>query len=58
MADIAEKRGKARESRKKAVEEIEGKDGFDEQQEFLTTAAKIAKENRLSRFAFLAEKNL
>jgi 2-polyprenyl-3-methyl-5-hydroxy-6-metoxy-1,4-benzoquinol methylase len=57
MAEIAERRWTAREARKNALQEIEGKEGFDEQQEFLATAAKIAKENRLSRFAYLAEKN-
>ncbi|HLK05400.1 MAG TPA: class I SAM-dependent methyltransferase [Candidatus Acidoferrum sp.] len=57
MAELAERRWKAREARKSALEEIEGKQGFAEQQEFLAIAAKIANENRLSRFAFLAEKN-
>ena len=57
MAELAERRWKARETRKSALEEIEGKQGFAEQQEFLAIAAKIANENRLSRFAFLAEKN-
>lgn len=56
MAEIAERRWAAREARKKALESIEGKDGFGEQQEFLATAAKLAKENRLSRFAYLAKK--
>jgi ubiquinone/menaquinone biosynthesis C-methylase UbiE len=57
MAEIAEKRRSARELRKEALREIEGEDGFDEQQKFLATAAKIAKEKRLSRFAYLAEKH-
>jgi hypothetical protein len=57
MAEIAEKRWAAREARKTALQEIEGKDGYDEQQQFLVTAAKMAKENRLSRFAYLAERN-
>jgi 2-polyprenyl-3-methyl-5-hydroxy-6-metoxy-1,4-benzoquinol methylase len=56
MAEIAQRRWTAREARKNAIQEIEGKEGFDEQQEFLATAAKLAKENRLSRFAYLAEK--
>lgn len=58
MAEIAGKRWKARETKKNALQEIEGKEGFDEQQEFLATSARIAKENRLSRFVFLAEKNM
>lgn len=57
VAEIAARRWAAREARKHALEELEGKEGFGEQQEFLATAAKIAEENRLSRFAFLAERN-
>lgn len=56
MAEIASRRRTAREARKSALQEIEGKEGFDEQQEFLATAAKMAAENRLSRFTYLAEK--
>ena len=56
MAEIAEGRWKARDARKNELREVEGPEGFAEQQEFLATAAKIASENRLSRFVFLSEK--
>lgn len=56
MAEVAERRWKARDTRKNELCEVEGPEGFREQQEFLATAAKIASENRLSRFVFLAEK--
>jgi len=36
--------------------ELEGKDAFEGQQTFFETAARLAEENRLSRFAYLARK--
>lgn len=56
MAVIAERRRIARDSRSSALCEIEGKDTFEGQQEFLTVAARLAQERRLSRFAYVAEK--
>jgi 2-polyprenyl-3-methyl-5-hydroxy-6-metoxy-1,4-benzoquinol methylase len=56
MAEIAERRRAARSSRSVALREIEGDQAFERQQEFLTVAACIAQEGRLSRFAYVAEK--
>jgi SAM-dependent methyltransferase len=56
MAIIAERRGAARAARSSALSEIEGKDTFEGQQEFLTVAARLAKERRLSRFVYVAAK--
>jgi 2-polyprenyl-3-methyl-5-hydroxy-6-metoxy-1,4-benzoquinol methylase len=46
----------ARESREAELRKIEGDDGFAGQQRFLATAARLAEEKRLSRFAILARK--
>jgi 2-polyprenyl-3-methyl-5-hydroxy-6-metoxy-1,4-benzoquinol methylase len=56
MADVAERRRAARESRRDALRAVEGEATFDSHQAFLATAALTAKENRLSRFVFVAEK--
>jgi ubiquinone/menaquinone biosynthesis C-methylase UbiE len=56
MAEIAERRMAARASRSSALREVEGDQGYKEQQEFFATAARIAKEARLSRFVYVAEK--
>jgi 2-polyprenyl-3-methyl-5-hydroxy-6-metoxy-1,4-benzoquinol methylase len=56
MAEIAERRMDARASRSSALREVEGDQGYQEQQEFFATAARIAKEARLSRFGYVAEK--
>jgi 2-polyprenyl-3-methyl-5-hydroxy-6-metoxy-1,4-benzoquinol methylase len=56
MAEIAERRRAARASRSTVLREIEGGEAFDKHQEFLSVAARLACENRLSRFAHLAEK--
>ena len=56
MADLAERRRRARESREKFLREIEGDDSYEHQQQFFEVAARIAKERRLSRFLFVAEK--
>jgi 2-polyprenyl-3-methyl-5-hydroxy-6-metoxy-1,4-benzoquinol methylase len=55
MAEIAERRRLARESRAAALREIEGDQGYQRQQEFLRVASLLAKEGRLSRFVFVAE---
>jgi 2-polyprenyl-3-methyl-5-hydroxy-6-metoxy-1,4-benzoquinol methylase len=54
MAEVAERRWAARASRNSALREIEGDQAYDTQQEFLATAALIAKEGRLSRFVYVA----
>jgi hypothetical protein len=46
----------AREAHAQALREIEGNQAFAAQQELLTVAARLAKEDRLSRFVFVAEK--
>jgi 2-polyprenyl-3-methyl-5-hydroxy-6-metoxy-1,4-benzoquinol methylase len=56
MAEVAERRMTARASRMAALREIEGDQAFEQQQEFLATAARIAQEGRLSRFLYVAEK--
>jgi ubiquinone/menaquinone biosynthesis C-methylase UbiE len=56
MARIAERRRAARESRSSALREMEGEETFNGQQEFLAMAARLAKEKRLSRFVYAAEK--
>jgi SAM-dependent methyltransferase len=56
MARIAEGRGKARAARERQLREIEGDSGFEAQQEFFEVASRIARERRLSRYLFVAEK--
>jgi 2-polyprenyl-3-methyl-5-hydroxy-6-metoxy-1,4-benzoquinol methylase len=56
MAEVAERRRTARASRSSALHEIEGDQTYEGQQEFLETAARIAKEGRLSRFMYVSEK--
>jgi 2-polyprenyl-3-methyl-5-hydroxy-6-metoxy-1,4-benzoquinol methylase len=55
-AEIADRRRVARELHAQALREIEGNQAFAAQQEFLTVASRLAKEGRLSRFVFVAEK--
>jgi 2-polyprenyl-3-methyl-5-hydroxy-6-metoxy-1,4-benzoquinol methylase len=56
MAEIAERRMAARASRNSALQEIEGDETYERQQEFLSITARLARENRLSRFVYVAEK--
>lgn len=56
VAKVAEARRAARASRSAALREIEGDQAYDGQQEFLTVAARIAKERRLSRFVYVSKK--
>jgi cyclopropane fatty-acyl-phospholipid synthase-like methyltransferase len=56
MAKIAEARRAARASRSAALCEIEGDQAYDAQQEFLAVAARVAREGRLSRFAYVSKK--
>ena len=58
MADLAERRRRARESRGKFLREIEGDDSYEHQQQFFEVAARIAKERRLSRFLFVAKRRV
>lgn len=56
MAEIAERRRTARESRSSALREIEGEDTYEGQQSFFEVTARVARERRLSRFLYVAEK--
>ena len=56
MAELAERRRAARAARSAAVREIEGDQTYEEQQEFFAVAARLAREGRLSRFVYVAEK--
>ena len=56
MAKVAEARRAARASRSTALLEIEGEQTYNDQQDFLAVAARIAREGRLSRFLYVSEK--
>ena len=56
MAKVAEARRAARASRSAALREIEGDPAYDNQQEFLAVAARVAREGRLSRFVYVSKK--
>jgi len=56
MAAVAERWLTARADRAGALREIEGDQTYDGQQRFLEVAARLARERRLSRFIYLAEK--
>jgi SAM-dependent methyltransferase len=56
MANVAEARRAARASRSVALREIEGDQAYDGQQEFLTVAARVAREGRLSRFVYVSQR--
>lgn len=56
MAAVAERWLAARAKRAGTLREIEGEQTFDGQQRFLEVAARLARERRLSRFVYLAEK--
>ena len=56
MAETAERRRAARERHATALSEIEGATTYAGQQEFLGVAACLARERKLSRIAFVAEK--
>ena len=56
MAKVAEARHSARESKSVVLREIEGDRAYEGPQEFLAVAARVAREGRLSRFAYVAEK--
>ena len=56
MARIAEARHAARELRRTALCEIEGEMEYEGQQDFLATAARLAREGSLSRFVYVSKK--
>jgi 2-polyprenyl-3-methyl-5-hydroxy-6-metoxy-1,4-benzoquinol methylase len=57
MAEIAGRRRAARAIREAALREIEGDQVYEGQQEFFAVASRIAREGRLSRFLYVAEKS-
>jgi 2-polyprenyl-3-methyl-5-hydroxy-6-metoxy-1,4-benzoquinol methylase len=56
MAKIAERRGGARASRAADLRKIEGAESYESQQRFFEVASRIAREGRLSRFLYVAER--
>jgi SAM-dependent methyltransferase len=56
MATVAESRRSAREKNSADLREIEGGPAYEQQQQFLAVATRVAKEGRLSRFMYVAEK--
>jgi 2-polyprenyl-3-methyl-5-hydroxy-6-metoxy-1,4-benzoquinol methylase len=56
IAEIAERRKNARASRCSDLRRIEGDEVYENQQKFLSVAALLARDARLSRFVYLAEK--
>jgi 2-polyprenyl-3-methyl-5-hydroxy-6-metoxy-1,4-benzoquinol methylase len=56
MTQMAHRRHLARASREEALRKIEGDANYEQQQNFLEVAARIARERRLSRFLYVAEK--
>jgi hypothetical protein len=56
MAEIAERRRNARESRNSALRRIEGHAVYEKQRQFFSVAAQVARDGRLSRFVYVAEK--
>jgi len=56
MADLAARRGVARAARSAALRTLEGEQTYEGQQNFFDVAARIARERRLSRFVYVAEK--
>jgi ubiquinone/menaquinone biosynthesis C-methylase UbiE len=56
MAAVAARRRDARARREEALRRIEGDETFEGQQRFLSVTARIAREGRLSRFIYVAEK--
>jgi hypothetical protein len=56
MAALAHRWREARANREEALREIEGDETFEGQQRFLAVASALARERRLSRFIYLAEK--
>ena len=55
-AQTAERRRQARASREQLLRRIEGDPSYEQQQAFLEVASRIARERRLSRFLYVAEK--
>lgn len=57
LGEIAERRKSARESRSSILRGIEGDAAYENRQKFLSMVANLAREARLSRYVYVAEKN-
>lgn len=57
MADVADRRRTVRASKSSDLRNIEGDETYEAQQRFLGVAARIAKERRLSRFMYVADRH-
>ena len=57
IAEVGERRRAARASRSGALQQIEGDQTYETEQEFLAVASRLAREGRLSRFAYVGEKS-
>jgi 2-polyprenyl-3-methyl-5-hydroxy-6-metoxy-1,4-benzoquinol methylase len=56
LAQIADARYRARAARADALREVEGDQAFEKEQQFLSMTAALARERRLSRYVFVAQK--
>jgi hypothetical protein len=56
VAAVARARCTVRAERAQVLRALEGEEGFGRRQRFLDTVATLARERRVSRFAFLTEK--
>jgi hypothetical protein len=56
MAEVARRRHDARERHAQAVRQIEGDDAFAREQRFFELTARLARERRLSRRVYVAQK--
>ena len=57
MGVMADRRGSARAARRAAVLEVEDERTYEAEQEFFRTVARLAREKRLSRFLYVAERS-
>ncbi len=57
MAEVALRRSEARANHAKALRQVEGDEAFEGRQRFFETAALLARERRLSRLVYVAEKS-
>jgi SAM-dependent methyltransferase len=56
LAEVARRRGEARAERAQELSRLEGEEAFEGRQRFFEMVATLARERRLSRLSFLAEK--
>ena len=56
MAGVAARRVEVRAERAETLRRIEGEEAFERRQQFLTIVAALARERRVSRFTYLAQR--